>query len=92
VPAVKVAREPDDLAPAGECARHRQRQMRRLGSGHREPHSLRGWNQALDLLAPRSFLGEIIAGGCSGLSNAGSLISDEAGSEGGRLTRQGLRP
>src|SRR5215467_3719558 len=57
VPAVKVPCEADDLALAGECARHTQRQVRRLRSGHREPHSLSGWNQALDLLSPLDLKG-----------------------------------
>src|SRR4029077_10165283 len=45
VPAVKVPGEADDLALSGECARYTQRQVRRLRSGHRESHALRGWNQ-----------------------------------------------
>jgi hypothetical protein len=57
VPAVKVPGEADDLALSGECARHTQRQVRRLCSGHCEPHSLRGWNQALDLLGPLDLQG-----------------------------------
>src|SRR5262249_4430153 len=52
VPAVKVPGEADDLAPAGECARHMQRQVRRLCSGHRETQSLPGWYYPLPMLSP----------------------------------------
>ena len=55
VPAVEMPCKADNLALAGERARHAQRQMRRLRPSYREANSFGGRNQLLDKFAPADF-------------------------------------
>ena len=64
MPAMEVPGEADDLALAGECARHAQREVRRLRTGNRETHPLCGWDQLLNQFGPLHF--QSVAGAVMG--------------------------
>ena len=55
VPSVKMARETDYLALAGESARKAERQVRGLGSGSRKAHLRGGRNHLLHQFRPLDF-------------------------------------
>ena len=55
MPAMEVPGEAYDLALAGECARHAQREVRGLRAGHRETHPLCGWDHLLNQFGPLHF-------------------------------------
>ena len=55
MPAMEVPGEAYDLPFAGESARHAQREVRRLRTGHCETHPLCGWNHLLNQFGPLHF-------------------------------------